>query len=603
MNNARNRNRQWNLKGIRCVHWGCALTAALALAGSCAAGVYRLADNGLPLRWNIDRYDPDLAPDQNPVTLALRYHLMASGWSAANRGKELDAVRAAFAQWQSVPGCRIKFEEASTVGPVSDVDSNDFKNTVVWLSGNRLINQGHTFLGATSTGITVLTGSVTDEYIAEADIVLNASLEWTTDLDSTSGSAFSVESVALHEIGHLLGLNHSPAGGSTLFFTTATGSSSTAGLSLDDTTAILSQYGDPVVLRQRSTLKGSVLVGSTPVLGAIVTLEDGSGALVASTVSRANGAYELVGLPPGPGVVRVTPLDPAGPSRLVGGAELDTSERLEYQNANTGFLPVPDQPITLTAGGTLVKNFTVTNGVPPFRIGKTRLALTPSDRTSGSYTVQLNPGQTNAWVGVYVPNFTASSAQLRITGGGLTIGTVVVVPNALAGMALIQAPVDVALNATPGIRSISITAAGYTAWANGFLEVLPAFPDFNFDGLDDRFQRRYWSPFTRAESAPNADPDGDGFANRREYVMGSDPTSNASVNYRITRVKLDATGTTVTWECAPGRKYQVYRRSSLGGAITWIPVGAPVTASGETAQLLDTTPAETLGFYQIRDAQ
>ena len=35
------------------------------------------------------------------------------------------------------------------------------------------------------------------------------------------------------------------------------------------------------------------------------------------------------------------------------------------------------------------------------------------------------------------PNFTASQAQLRITGGGLTVGPVVVVPNALAGMALI----------------------------------------------------------------------------------------------------------------------------------------------------------------------
>jgi hypothetical protein len=282
---------------------------------------------------------------------------------------------------------------------------------------------------------------------------------------------------------------------------------------------------------------------------------------------------------------------------------LDTSERLDYANASTGFLPVQGLNVTLTAGGTLVQNLSVTNGTPPFRIAKTRPQLTPNDRTSGSTCIQLSPGQTHAWVGVYIPNFGSSTAELRITGDGLKVGATQVLANALAGMALVQAEVDVDPLATPGLRSLSVTAAGYTAWANGFLEVKPLAPDFNFDGLDDLFQRRYWTPFTRAEAAPNADPDGDGFVNRREYAMGSDPTNAASVNYRITRVKLDATGTTVTWESAPGHRYQVYRRSTLGGTATWVPVGSPVSASAESTQILDVQPTDTLGFYQIRDAQ
>lgn len=579
------------------------LIAGITAASATHAAVFRFADNGFPLRWNINQYDSDLLPDQNPVTLAIRFHLMAEGWSSTNRTRELDAIRSAFAQWQAIPGLRLRFEEAATVSNVTDVDASDFKNTVVWLHGNRFINQNHSFFSAFATGITVLTGSITDEIIAEADIALNSDLSWVTDYGYASFEAQFVEAVALHEIGHFIGLNHSPAGGATLFSSTVGGINSTAGLSADDITAALALYGDTATLKSRSTLKGTVTAGSTPVLGAVVSVEGASGTLLASTVTRSDGSYQLPALPAGAAQVRVTPLDGASSNGLVSGPEIDTSDRNEYTAAATGFLPVPAQPVTLPAGATLSRNLTVTNGTAPFRIARTRRFLTPDDRTAGAVCIQLTAGLTNAWVGVYVPSLPATNADLRLTGDGLTIGPTVVVPKALAGMTLIQAPVSVSPTASPGLRSLSVTSGGYTAWAIGFAEVQPSAPDFNFDGLDDRFQRRYWSPFTRAEAAPNADPDGDGFVNRREYVMGSDPTNAASVNYRITQVKLDASGTTVTWESAPGRRYQVYRRSALGGAITWISVGSPVVASGEAAQILDPQPTQTIQFYQVRDAQ
>jgi hypothetical protein len=214
--------------------------------------------------------------------------------------------------------------------------------------------------------------------------------------------------------------------------------------------------------------------------------------------------------------------------------------------------------------------------------------------------VQLKPGVAGQTVGVFVPGLMATNAVLRLTGEGVSYGPTEVLPGALRSLTLVQVPVSVASNAAAGLRTLSVTANGFTAWANGFAEILPANPDFNLDGLDDRFQRRYFDPFTQNTAGPEQDPDGDGFVNRREATMGSDPTKASSVNWRISSVKLAAPGTTVTWESAPGRKYQVYARDNLVGA-TWQAIGGVLTVAGESGQLLDTRPTDQLRFYQVRD--
>ena len=81
-----------------------AITAALGLTNAAMAFVLFKNEDGKPLRWRIDELDPRVDPNVvNPDTCAIRYYLASDAWSEQNAEVELNAVRTAIGQWQSVP--------------------------------------------------------------------------------------------------------------------------------------------------------------------------------------------------------------------------------------------------------------------------------------------------------------------------------------------------------------------------------------------------------------------------------------------------------------------------------------------------------------------
>jgi len=472
---------------------------------------------------------------------------------------------------------------------------------VVWLPSNRMLDGGSIFFPSGVAGLTVLSGSTADEIIAEADIVLNRDLQWFTEFNPSRTAVNHVETVALHEIGHLLGLNHAAVGGSTMFWHISDAVGASSGLSSDELTGIRSVYGQAAGGTGR--LLGSVTSGGVGVKGAVVVVEDSEGRLVGSAVSRNGGTYEVGGLAPGVYRVRVIPLDPGTVGRdsyLVRGEDLDVTTANEFAGVAPEFLPLTVDGVTVKPGQDTSRAFAVTAGAQPFRITETRRYLDPSGFSSGDDTIQLSPGQTNASVAVYVPNLQATEGMLRITGAGLTFGPTEFKPGSLRKLTRVQVPVSVAPDALPGVRSLSLTVNGHTAWANGFIEILPPFPDFNFDGLDDLFQRRYFSPFTRKEAAPTSDPDGDGYSNVREERMGSNPTDKASVNYRIVSVKRWVDRTLITWESGIGQTYRIWSRVRLDGA-TWELRATGIRSAGELTEWTDTQPGTDQRFYRVEN--
>jgi hypothetical protein len=140
--------------------------------------------------------------------------------------------------------------------------------------------------------------------ITEADIVLNPAQKFSTD---GSFNTYDLESTFTHEIGHMLGLDHSAVIGSamqprqawngTFYVSQLSGRV----LSSDDIMGVQALYGARNSQTKSGSISGSLTYpGGTPASGINVWVEDAAdGRVVESVVTRASGAYKLGSLAPG----------------------------------------------------------------------------------------------------------------------------------------------------------------------------------------------------------------------------------------------------------------------------------------------------------------
>jgi uncharacterized protein (TIGR03437 family) len=246
------------------------------------------------------------------INLSLSASLSASQPNIKPGSDVMGALRRALAHWSEAANIRF-VETASNAQSISPAGTSG--------DGVSIITVAHTpdntapFSGASGemAGRTRVffteTGSIT-----EADIVLNPRQQFSSD--GTPGT-FDLEATFTHEIGHLLGLEHSGAIGSSMqprqgkngIYTVAAWTPRS--LSDDDRSGVRSIYGIRPGTDTRGAITGTISAASgAPAFGANVFAEETStGRVIASNITLSNGAYRIDGLLPGNYRVVVEPLD------------------------------------------------------------------------------------------------------------------------------------------------------------------------------------------------------------------------------------------------------------------------------------------------------
>ena len=281
------------------------------------------------------------------------------------------ALRNAVDAWNGVTGSRARLiENTSTQAQASRNWSSSQYHMMLFDEDN---SSGFFPPGSGIVAVTPLTFFTTGQII-DADVLFNGgSFNFTT---SSESGGFDVQDVATHELGHLLGLDHSGCAGATMYPYVDPTVILHRSLSADDARGIESVY--PV--SQKGSIKGSVRRAGpgSVVKGAWVGARDSQGRLVGAALTNSTGNFTLSSMPPGTYRVYATPLDyPVSASNLGAGRTIQT----DFESTLSS---------TITVSGTSATN------MGSLLVGDdTLLSL---GRPSDDYPLRVSTGETTSLV-------------------------------------------------------------------------------------------------------------------------------------------------------------------------------------------------------------
>ena len=265
----------------------------------------------VPLRWSV---------------MPVRYYINDQGVSGVSASDFQAALGRAFSTWQNVPTAAVSYQFVGFTS--ARPGEGDGMNTLGFRSAPELDR----VLAATSFIVDTVTGA-----LLESDIFFNSAFLWSTSASGTAGRV-DLESIALHETGHLSGLGHSMIGetemqanggrrviaAEAVMFPIAYAAGSVAARvpRADDIAGISDLYPGGDFAEDFGSLSGRVTKNGRGVFGAhIVAFSAASGSMIANFSLDTDGHFSIAGLAPGPYVVRVEPIDDAGVDSYFGASE------------------------------------------------------------------------------------------------------------------------------------------------------------------------------------------------------------------------------------------------------------------------------------------
>ncbi len=384
--------------------------------------------NGNVLYWN----------DPSNVSVVIN----STGSDDISDSSHFTALRNAISAWNDVTGTTATLVENTSASEQASTNWQSDSRHLIFFDEN---NSSGYFPGASGiVAITPLT-FYTSGKIIDADVLFNGK----SYLFTTSGAAghFDVQDVATHELGHLLGLDHSGVAGATMYPYVDPTVILHRSLSLDDIHGVQHMYPSGTFGR----ISGSLTRASdgSPVRGAWVGARDANGRVVGAILSTNTGQFTLPSLASGTYTVYVTPLDqPVTVSNLTSGHTIDTDFEAQVLGS-----------ISVTAGSTA--NLGSFGLGPDVSVGLGRVA--------DDYPLRVIRGQSNS---------------LIVQGSGLDAGSTltcsdpsITLSNVSWNGTWVAFDATPPAGAAPGHADLQVTtAAGDTHILCAGLEITPADP-------------------------------------------------------------------------------------------------------------------------------
>ncbi|MBW7995876.1 MAG: choice-of-anchor D domain-containing protein [Candidatus Glassbacteria bacterium] len=270
------------------IPWAIALAALLMVAvNPAAAYVYFFTrEDGYRQHW-----DPD-------IDFPLRYAIHDGNTNdGLSNSVVVTGIRSSFQAWNNIAYANLDFDYAGTTSQTNVSTGNDNINLVIFDSWATDFSISDGPAGPSVVGITINTYSATNGRILDSDIIFN-DLEYvfsTTQPTDLSQKRINLQDVATHEIGHMLGLDHTWIEHATMYPYTRDGQSS---VSEDDRAGISSLYPAPGFSSAYDSLTGTVYnVDGDKVWGVYVSaINDSTGIEEVAALSDSAGRYNIQGL-------------------------------------------------------------------------------------------------------------------------------------------------------------------------------------------------------------------------------------------------------------------------------------------------------------------
>ncbi|MFT7485943.1 MAG: hypothetical protein ACI9F9_001795, partial [Candidatus Paceibacteria bacterium] len=347
------------------------------------------------------------------------------------------ALRNAISEWNSIGGSTIQLVEDTS--PSSQARTDWASNSLHMLLFDEANSSGYFPSGSGTVAITPV-WFYSSGRIADADVLFNGqNFSFTT---SGQSGRYDIQDVAVHELGHLLGLDHSGWAGASMYPYVDTTVSLHRSLSSDEKLGMRTIYPGGSL----GAITGSIQRASdnSVVRGAHVVVRDSSGRPVAASLTNASGVFSVGGLAADTYTLYATPLDkPVASFNLGSGWAIDTDfESTQFGNVTIAADETQSTGITQVAADVFVA--LGRNSDPyPFRCAQgvtTNIVIRGSGLNNGSTLTASDPSITVtpiSWFGSQV------SASVSVPSGSPAGHVDITIVDQVGDRSILTAPIEI----------------------------------------------------------------------------------------------------------------------------------------------------------------